>query len=290
MGDLKGGLARLEESLAGHTPEQRQTRRFRFGTYPEVTARTACGLITWMLGFPDRGLERTEQAMALANELGHPFSMAYARFHAGLLRLWRLEPEITRAHAQAVLEIGDEYEFEIWSAVGTCLDGAALAGVGRAEEGLARIQEGLVRYQVLKTRPPVFWPMLLSMHAGVCAQAGRASEALRLLDEAAAAGGMAPGNVMASDLCRWRAELLLQLSPEKVEEAEGWLRQALDIARKHEARLLELRAAMSLARLYEDQGRAQEGRQVLGEAYEKVTEGFTTADMKEAEALLQAFS
>ncbi|MCG6957118.1 MAG: AAA family ATPase [Gemmatimonadetes bacterium] len=287
MGDLHGGLDLLEQSLAGRATDERPGRRFRFGTYPGVTAFTACGLVSWLIGFPDRALERTEQAMALANDLGHPFSMAYARFHAGLLRLWRREPEIARAHAQAVLEIADEHEFRIWEAVGTCLHGAALAGIGQAEDGLTDIKRGMAWYQGLKSRPPVFWPMLLSMHVGVCGQIGGATEGLALLDEATDAGGASPGNVLASDLHRLRAELLLDLSPENADEAESWLRQALDIARKGDARLLELRAATSLSRLYERQDRRDDARTVLTTAHAKMTEGFATADVRDAEALLE---
>ncbi len=287
MGDLHGGLELLEQSLAGRASNRRPGRRFRFGTYPGVTAFTACGLVTWLLGFADRALERTEQAIALANDLGHPFSMAYARFHAGLLRLWRGEAEIARAHAQAVLEIADEHAFRIWEAVGTCLHGAALAGVGQAEDGLAHIQRGMTRYQGLKSRPPVFWPMLLSMYVGICGQTNRLAEGLKLLDEATEAGGTSPGNVLASDLHRLKAELLLDLSPENANEAESWLRQALDIAREGDARLLELRAATTLSRLYERQDRRDEARTVLTTAHAKITEGFATADVKEAEALLE---
>ncbi len=148
----------------------------------------------------------------------------------------------------------------------------------------------MARYQGLKTRPPVFWPMLLTMHAGVCALTGRAVKALSLLDEAAQAGGMTPGNVMASDLCRLRAEMLLTLSPENMAEAESLLLRAVDIARNGQAALLELRAATSLGRLYERQGRVEAGRGVLQAAYEKMTEGFTTADVREAEAQLMAYS
>ncbi|MCG6988054.1 MAG: AAA family ATPase [Gemmatimonadetes bacterium] len=287
MGDLHAGLELLEQSLGDRAPGERPGRRFRFGTYPRVTALTACGLVTWLLGFPDRALEWTEQAMAVANDLGHPFSMAYARFHAGLLRLWRREAEIARAHAQAVLQISDEHEFRIWEAVGTCLHGAALAGVGQAEDGLADIQRGLAKYQGLKSRPPVFWPMLLSMHVGVCGQTGRGAEGLRLLDEATEAGGTNPGNVLASDLHRLRGELLLDISPERADEAESWLRQGLEVARGGDAALLELRAATTLSRLYQRQNRRDEARTVLATAHAKMTEGFETADVREAEALLE---
>lgn len=290
MGKLNDGLDLLERSLAGYTTGQRPGQRFRFGTYPGVTAFTASGLVHWLLGLPDQALERTERAMSLANELGHPFTLAYARFHAGLLRLWRREPEIAEAHARAVLETSERHEFRIWEAVGTCLHGAALADMGQAEEGLAHIQRGLARYQGLKTRPPVFWPMLLAIYVGACGRAGRPAEGLRLLDEAEEAGGAAAGNVLVSDLYRLRADLLLALSADNAAEAESWLGRAMDVARTGEARLLELRAATSLSRLYRQKGRTEEAREVIAAAYGKMTEGFATVDVREAEALLQEYS
>ena len=125
-----------------------------------------------MLGFPDRALERADDAVALASRLNHPFSMAYALFHTGLLYLWRREVELVQRRAQAVLEITEKHEFQIWGAVATCLHGAALAGMGRAEEGLMENNRGMDLYRGLKT-PPVFWPLLLFIRAGVCGQAGR---------------------------------------------------------------------------------------------------------------------
>jgi predicted ATPase len=242
-----------------------------------------------MLGFPDRALKREEEAVALANGLGHPFSMAYALFHTSLLHLFRREMELVERRAQDVLDIAHKHDYHIWTAVATYLQGAALAGMGRAEEGLAQIKRGVTLYEELNT-PPVFWPILLLVRAGACGQAGRPEEGLPLLEEAMEIVGQGSGNPLLSELCRLKGDLLLALSPEKGAEAEPWFQQALEIARKRETGMLELRAAMSLSRLWQGQGGAEEGRRLLGDAYKSMTEGFTTADLKEAKSLLTELS
>ena len=287
--NLSLGLDHLEKGIANYDPDQHRSHRFRLGPNPGVVCFTTSALVLWMLGFPDRALKRANDAVALANRLNHPFSMAYALFHTGLLHLWRREVELVQGRAQAVLDIAEKHEFQIWTAVATCLHGAALAGMGRAEEGLMQANRGIDLYQELKT-PPVFWPLLLLIRAGVCVQAGRPAEGVTLLDEAMEIVGQGSGNVLSSELFRLKGDLLLALSPENLAEAEPWFQQALEIAQERHARMLELRAAISLSRLWREQGKAEQGRRLLTDAYGRLTEGFTTADLKEAQALLAELS
>ncbi len=287
LSDLRLGLSHLEKGIANYHPDQQRSRRFRLGNHPAVACFTTSALVLWMLGFPDRALERANDAVALANRLNHPFSKAYALFHTGLLHLWRREVELVQARAQAVLDIVQEHEFQIWKAVATCLHGAALAGMGRAEEGLMETNQGIDLYQELKT-PPVFWPLLLFMRAGVCGQAGKPAEGVILLDEALAIVGQGSKNPLSSELCRLKGDLLLAHSPKNPVEAEAWFQQALEVAQERQAGMLELRTAISLSRLWREQGKPEQGRRLLSDAYRKMTEGFTTADLKEARALLSS--
>jgi predicted ATPase len=285
---LSLGLDHLDKGIANYDLDQHRSHRFRLGNNPGVACFTTSALVLWMLGFPNRALKRANDAVALASRLNHPFSMAYALFHTGLLHLWRRELELVQGRVQAVLDITEKHEFQIWRAVATCLHGAALAGMGWAEEGLMQNNRGMDLYQGLKT-PPVFWPLLLLIRAGVCGQAGRPEEGLALLDEAMEIVE-GSGNPLASEFCRLKGDLFLALSPENLAEAEPWFQQALEIAQERQARMLELRAAMSLSRLWREQGKAEHGRQLLSDAYERLTEGFTTADLKEASALLADLS
>jgi predicted ATPase/class 3 adenylate cyclase len=288
QGNVKLGLEHLDKALAGYDPERLRTRGFALGNDPGVVGLSVSALLLWMQGFTDRALERANAAVALANRLNHPYSKAYALFHTTLLHLRRREVELAHERAQAVLDIAEEHEFQVWSAVATCLDGAALAGLGQPEEGMAQVQQGLRLYQGLNT-PPVFWPNLLYIQAEVYAQVGQADQGLAVLDRALEIIGPDSEGIESAEFYRLKGELLLALSPDQAPEAEAWLHRAVELAQKLDLPMLELRAAMSLSRLWKDQGKAHlaQGRQLLSEAYEKLSEGFTTADLIEAKELLR---
>ena len=137
--DLRGGLEHLDSAIASFESQGYRPRRFRLGNNPGVACFTTSALVLWMLGHPDRALERANRAVALATELGHPFTQAYALFHSSFLHLWRREPELVRDRAIGVLDVADEHDLQIWKALGTCLLGAANTGMERFEEGLTQI-------------------------------------------------------------------------------------------------------------------------------------------------------
>jgi predicted ATPase len=286
---LSLGLDHLEKGIANYSPDQDRSHRYRLGNNPGVACFTTSALVLWMLGFPDRALERADEAVALAYRLNHPFSTAYALFHTGLLHLWRREVELVQGRAQAVLEITEKHEFQIWKAAATCLHGAAMAGMAWAEEGLLENNRGMDLYRSLKT-PHVFWPLLLFIRAGVCGQAGRPAEGLASIDEAMKIVGTNSEYPLAGEFCRLKGDLLLALPAGNLAEAEPWFQRALETAKERQAGMLELRAAMSLSRLWRKQDKAEQGRQLLSDAYERMTEGFATADLKEASALLADLS
>jgi predicted ATPase len=221
----------------------------------------------------------------LSRKLNHPSSIAYAHFHTGLLHLWKMELELAHQSAQTVLDIAEEHDFQIWRAVGSCLRGAALAGIGSADEGLTLIEEAMNNYRRLKT-PPVFWPLLLHLQAGVCGLAGRPGDGLILIDEAIEIAAQSTGRTMWAEFYGLKGDLLLALSPHNAPEAESWLQRAVDISAESQAPMLQLRAALRLSRLWSDQGKTESARRLLGDAYERLTEGYSTADLNEAKALL----
>ena len=284
LDDLHGGLKHLDEALACSEAEEQGPRRFRIGNNPRVAGFTTSAFTLWMLGFPDRALERANAAVALAVELEHPFTTAYALFHSAFLHLWRREPELVRDRAAGVLDVVADHEFPIWRAVGTALLGAAEAAMGRHERGLDRIREGLDLYQGLKT-PPVFWPLLLYVQSGACVQAGRTAEGLALIEEAFEVAARGSGVTLVPEFQLQKGDLL-STSPESRTRAEPCFNRAFDIARELDARTLQLRAGMRLCRLAREQGDAEGGRRVLRPVYETFTEGFATADVIEARDLL----
>jgi adenylate cyclase len=284
-GDVHVGLDHLEQAIAGYDPERYGTPRFHLGVNSGVISLNVSALFLWMAGSPERALERAYAGVALARRLNHPYSLSYALFHTGVLHLWRREVDLTQQYSQAVLVMAKEHEFLVWEAVATCLNGAALSGMGQVENGLAQIHHGIDLYQGLNT-PPVFWPLLIFMQAEAYGLAGKPEQGLAVLDRAL--GIFDPGgyDVLLADAYRLKGDLQLALSSDHAHEAETSYQRAREIAQKQRVPMLELRAAIRLSRLWRDQGKAEQGRQLLSAVYESFTEGFNTADLMEAKDLL----
>jgi adenylate cyclase len=287
--DLRIGLDHLEKAMALYDPGRPRARRLGLGSNPGVIIRTVSSLFLWVLGYPDRAQKRADEGVALAQKLNHPYSLAYTYFHNGLLHHWLRKPEVAHERGQAVLNLAEEHGFRIWSAIGTCLRGAALVEMGSIEMGLALIEKGIDAYRGLKT-PPVFWPLLLYLCAGAYGAASRPKEGLLLMKEAIEFETAGSAKALVSEFLILQGELLLSVSSANAAAAEACFRQAVEDARAGHAAMLELRAAMRLSRLWREQGKREEARNVLSTACEKMTEGFTTVDMKEARALLADLS
>ncbi len=282
--DLHSGLAHLEQAIAWFESEGLRSRRFRLGNNPGVASLVVSALVLWMLGFPDRAAERMNRAVALATELGHPFTLAYALFHSGFLHLWRREPETVRDQAMRVLGAAEEHDLQLWKALGSCLLGAANTGTGRIEEGLGQIRNGLDLYHGLKT-PPVFWPLLLYVHAGAYARAGRPAHALGMIEEAIEIAGSEL--TLLPEFYLLKGDLLLAIPGASSSGAQSWFQRAFHMAEGLDARMPQLRAAVRLCRLWRSQGKAEEESRVLRAIYETITEGHATADLAEARELLE---
>jgi predicted ATPase/class 3 adenylate cyclase len=279
---IPAALEHLDEAIAHLRAGPSRSRPFRLGSNSGPTCFTASAFYLWLLGHPDKAVARAEEAITLATQLQHPYTLAYVEFHCGLLRLWLRQPELVREHAVRVLRVERQYDFPLWRALGTCLLGIADAQLGRAEEGLAQLNEGIALYQEMKT-PPVFWPQLLGIKAGANMLTGRLAEGLVLIDEALEIAS------------RWGAfdvpELLLVkgdlLTGAGAAGAAGQsFQQAFDDAGSGGVRMTQLRAALRLCRLWRNQGRNDADR-LLRNVYDTFTEGFATADLTEARALLE---
>jgi adenylate cyclase len=283
---LQAGVGHLEQGVAAYDAAPVDADRFQTGNDPGVVCHAVAGMLLWMSGFPDQARDRADDAIRLAERLHHPPSTAYAHFHTGLIRMWRREPVSAREHAQRVVEISDLHELPVWRAVGSCLRGAAVAATGAPEEGLALFQAAVDQYRALKT-PPVFWAPLLQLHAAVCGMAGRPTEGLALVDEALDVIAHDAGpELSSSELFILKGELTLARSGDDMDEAEGWLRRAVESADQMDAPMLQLRATLALARVWSGQGKLGPAQESLREAYARLTEGFATADLLDAAQLL----
>jgi predicted ATPase/class 3 adenylate cyclase len=285
LSHLHAGLEHLDKAIGYFRSEPYRSRPFGLGNNPGVACFTTSAFILWLLGYPDRALKRANDAVALATDLEHPFSLAYALFHSGFLHLWRREPGLVRDRAVGVLQVAEDHDFQIWRAVGTCLLGAANAGLGQSGQGLAQIRQGIDLYQGLKT-PPVFWPLLLFVQAGAHAQAGRAAEGLTLIDEALEIAGRGSRMTFLPEFHLLKGDLLLALPHVNHADPELWFQRAFDLAQNLDARMPQLRAAVRLCRLQREGAHGDQGGRMLRAVYDTFTEGFTTPDLTEATALL----
>jgi len=233
--------------------------------------------------------------------LSHPYSSAMALFFAAELHYLRREVEAVRGRAAAAVALSAEQEFPFWLAQGTCLQGWVLTEQGQREEGIAQMRQGLAIYQA--TGAELGRPYWLVLPTAVQGQGGQVAEGLNALAEAHAAVHKSGERYYEAEIYRLKGELTLQQSgvrspqsgvpstqhpaPSTQAEAEACFHQAVEIARCQSAKSLELRAVMSLSRLWQRQGKKDEARKLLAEIYGWFTEGFDTADLQEAKTILE---
>jgi len=286
--DLEGGLDHFDQAIALFPARPGTAQTVRVGNDPRVSTLTTSAITLWLMGFPDLAADRANAALALATRLDHPFTSAYALFHAGLLRFWRRDPDIALDLAIRLLELSDEHGFRIWTAAGGCLLGAVQVELGRSAEGLANVRSGVDLYQELRS-PPIFWPFLLFLDAGASGRAGRPADGLRAVDAAIEILGAGSGTTVLPELHILKGDLLGALPPDEgggASSAEPWYRLAFDRAGELNARMSMLRAATRSGRLRLADGEPEAAAAILGPVYASFTEGFATADLRDAEALL----
>jgi hypothetical protein len=288
--DLHAGLDHLDRAIAQFPARPTAARTARVGNDPRISSLTTSGITLWLLGYPDQAAQRVDAALALAAQLDHPFTSAYARFHAGLVRLWLRDPDASLDLAVGLLDLADEHELRIWTAVGSCLLGAAEVDTGRADEGLAHLRTGIGLYGELRS-PPIFWPFLLFVQARAAGIAGRAADGLGPLQAAIDILDQGGGPSFLPELHLVKGDLLGSLDARDgggTAVAETWYRRALDRAIALDARTTQLRAATRLARLRLAEGDAAGAETLLGPIHAWFTEGLERPDQREAGDLLRS--
>ena len=283
-----GELVLAQEHLArGSTLYDPQHPSHAFAE-PGVFCLAFVAWVLWPLGYPEQALQRSQAALTLARELSHPPSLAAALFVAAILHQTRRERHLARDRAEAAIALAREQGLPHWVAYGTIVRGWALTMQGQYEEGMAQIQQGLVAQQAVGAAiaRPLFLALLTEAHAA----AGQAEAGLGVLAEALALVDHTGEHHWEAEIYRLKGELLLQQTMPDKAQAETCLQQALAVARHQQAKSLELRAAMSLARLWQQQGKCAEAHALLAPVYGWFTEGFDTADLQEAKALLEELS
>jgi predicted ATPase len=253
-----------------------------------VTCRSNLAVSLWHLGHPDQALKINREMLQLARQIGHPYSLAYALHHAGwLYQYCRLGAEV-QAAAEEEMTIAAEQRFALWHATGTFFRGAGILLQGELEEAMPLLLKGLDAFRA--SGAELTLPFQLSTLGEALTQAGRFEDARQALNEALALAEKNDECCQEAELYRLQGELLLAESPDQTAAAEGWFRQAIETARQQQSKAWELRATMSLARLWDRQGHRDQARAALTTIYNTYTEGFTIPDLVDAKSLLETLT
>jgi predicted ATPase len=253
-----------------------------------VTHRCYLALTLFHLGYPDQALKLAGETCELARTIGHAFSLEHAvDFKAYLEHYCRLGAE-TQATAEEEMKIATEQGFPFWHALGTLHKGAGLLLQGRREDALPVLLKGFNAFRA--TGAEVRVPSYFAMLGDAYTQLGRFEDARKALDEGLAIAEKNDDRCHEAELHRLKGELLLAEFPDQLGNAEGCYRKAIEIAIRQPSKAWELRATMSLARLWQRQGRRQEACAALATVYGTFTEGFQTPDLVDAKKLLESLA
>ena len=240
----------------------------------------------WLLGYADQAQQWNQEALARAQQLEHTPSLTRAQLFAAILSQHRRDVAATQAYVEALMALATAQGFEHRVAQGRILRGWALAMQGDAATGVAHIQQGLGVVQSIGQK--LYQPYHLALLAEAYGQAGQPEAGLTCLATALTLVEETEERWWEAEMCRLQGELLLQLPLPDTPQATACLHQALDVARHQQARALELRAALSLSRLWQQQGKRDQAQQLLTEVYSGFTEGLETPDLQEARKWLEA--
>ena len=276
------------QGIALYDSQQYRASAFLYGEDLGVYCRSLSALTLWYLGYPDQALARNNEAVILVQESAHPFNLGTALSVAAMFHQFRREEDAAQESAEAAITLATEQEFPLWIAHGAIMRGWALAQQGQAQEGIAQMTQGLQAYHATGAaiRRPHFLALLAEAHGTM----GQPEEGLIVLTEALTLTETTGERWYAPELYRLKGALLLQQNSANQAEAESSFHHALEIARSQQAKSFELRTATSLARLLQQQGKRQEAHDLLAPVYHWFTEGFDTADLQEAKALLDALA
>jgi adenylate cyclase len=277
-----------QRGLALYNPAKHAAHALTYaGHDPGVCAWAQRSLSLWFLGYPEQAAANVHRAVALAEQIAHPPSVAHVLNYGILYHQLRRDRATIRAWGDRIAALAVEHGLALYEAIGTVARGWVLADEAQTKAGLSELRRGLAGCVDLgvRVREPYHKALLAEAHL----DAGEASAGLVVLEEAMRFAGDSGLRYWDAELLRLKGKLLAHLSPEgRHEEEERCYREALAVAQRQQARSLELRAATSLARFWRDEGRRDEARSLLAPIYDWFTEGFDTPDLKDAKALLDA--
>ncbi len=289
LGQHASALHELDQAVNLYDREKHASLAYVYGQDSGVVCRSQAAFCLWFLGFPEQALKRNEEALALARELSHPYSLAAALDFSAWIHQLVQDRNVVERDASAAIAISSEREFVFWLLTGMILRGWALSAAGNVDEGVKQMRQGLAGYQ--STGAGIMRPYYLALMARVLAATGQGDEACRLLDEAEAAVCNTGEAWYEAEICRLKGEITLQgsarsVDPERLKIAGDYFEKALLIAGQQGAKSLELRIATSFSRLWGSGGKSLEAKRQLAKVYEGFVEGFELPDLQDARAAL----
>jgi len=264
-GDFQAARDHLERGIALYDIQAHGRHALRYVEDPGEVCLTYVARTLWMRGYPDQAVARSEQAIAVAQATAHAASIAEAIFWRAEIALLCRELQDARERTATVLALVTEHGLPFWTGMATIMHGWALSEQGQSAEGVVQIRAGLS--VLVGTREQLFLLYFVAMLADALGKTGQAGEALSTLDEAIESSRQSAVRYWDAELQRRKGELLLAANGADRAAAEACFRRAIDIAQAQIAKSLELRAATSLARLWRDQGRLAEARDLLAPIY-----------------------
>ena len=283
-GEIARGRAHFDQALILYNPAKHRGLVTRFGSDVRVTGLFQRSLSVWLLGYPDAALIDAADALSDAREIGHAASVTYALLFTWFTRMFCGNYSAAAAQADEIVTLANAKGSELWNACGLEVQGCLAGLTGRALDAVQIITSGLSALQ--STGLTLWMPVWVSYLARAYADLGQFGDAWRCIGEAMATVETTGEIWYEAELHRMAGEIAV-LSPERdAAKAQAYFEHSLAVAREQQAKSWELRAAMSMARLWRDQGKPQQARELLAPVYGWFTEGFDTLDLKEAKALL----
>jgi predicted ATPase len=282
MGDFAGALAHYDQSLALYHPAEHRPLAARFGHDARVTALYWRAVTLWVLGYPDKAAADTDNALKDAREIGQAATLMRALRFASIPHVFCGNYTTANALLDDLLVLADEKGALFWKAFGMC---SLLALIGKAPDSVEMLTSGISAWR--STGATLWMPFYLSCLARACAELGQLDDAWRSIGDAMTTVETTKESWCEAEANRMAGEVALKSPVPDAAKAEAYFERALAVARQQQAKSWELRAAMSMARLWGDQGKRDEARDLLAPVYGWFTEGFGTLDLKQAKTLLE---